>query len=97
MKKDEIRQLLANVIDYITITLQFSWLHYITITSIFKCNRLNYNHFVNVINYITDLESILVIYSNKRRHFLWKIGKWELLLIIYNVLFVIACNDHITN
>ena len=36
-------KLLSNVIDYITITLQFSWLHYITITSIFKCNRLNYN------------------------------------------------------
>jgi len=35
-------QLLSNVIDYITIT------------SIFKCNRLNYNHFVNVIDYITD-------------------------------------------
>ena len=47
-------QLLANVIDYITITLQFSWLHYITITSIFKCNRLHYNYFVNVIDYITD-------------------------------------------
>ena len=47
-------QLLSNVIDYITITLQFSWLHYITITSIFKCNRLNYNYFVNVIDYITD-------------------------------------------
>ena len=47
-------QLLSNVIDYITITLQFSWLYYITITSIFKCNRLNYNHFVNVIDYITD-------------------------------------------
>jgi hypothetical protein len=47
-------QLLANVIDYITINLQFSWLHYITITSIFKCNRLHYNYFVNVINYITD-------------------------------------------
>jgi hypothetical protein len=47
-------QLLSNVIDYITITFQFSWLHYITITSIFKCNRLNYNYFVNVINYITD-------------------------------------------
>ena len=47
-------QLLSNVIDYITITLQFSWLHYIMITSIFKCNRLNYNHFVNVIDYITD-------------------------------------------
>ena len=48
-------QLLSNVIDYITITLQFSWLHYITITSIFKCNRLNYNLFVNVIDhYITD-------------------------------------------
>jgi hypothetical protein len=42
------------VIDYITITLQFSWLHYITITSIFKCNWLNYNYFVNVIDYITD-------------------------------------------
>jgi hypothetical protein len=47
-------QLLSNVIYYITITLQFSWLHYITITSVFKCNRLNYNHFVNVIDYITD-------------------------------------------
>jgi hypothetical protein len=47
-------QLLSDVIDYITITLQFSWLHYITITSIFKCNRLNYNYFVNVIDYITD-------------------------------------------
>ena len=47
-------QLLSNVIDYITITLQFSWLHCITITSIFKCNQLNYNHFVNVIDYITD-------------------------------------------
>jgi hypothetical protein len=47
-------QLYSNVIDYITITLQFSWLHYITITSIFKCNRLNYNYFVNVIDYITD-------------------------------------------
>jgi large-conductance mechanosensitive channel len=47
-------QLLSNVIDYITIAFQFSWLHYITITSIFKCNRLNYNHFVNVIDYITD-------------------------------------------
>jgi hypothetical protein len=35
-------QLLSNVIDYITITLQFSWLHYIMITSIFKCNRLHY-------------------------------------------------------
>jgi hypothetical protein len=44
----------SNVIDYITITLQFSWLHYITITAIFKCNRLNYNHFVNVIDYTTD-------------------------------------------
>jgi hypothetical protein len=22
--------------------LQFSWLHYITITSVFKCNRLHY-------------------------------------------------------
>jgi hypothetical protein len=42
------------------------------------------------------MESILVIYSNKRRHILWKIGKWELLFIIYNVLFVIACDDHIT-
>jgi hypothetical protein len=49
-------QLLSNVIDYITIsiTFQFSWLHYITITSIFKCNQLDYNYFVNVINYITD-------------------------------------------
>jgi hypothetical protein len=47
-------QLLSDVIDYITITLQFSWLHYITITSIFKCNQLNYNYFVNVIDYITD-------------------------------------------
>ena len=47
-------QLLSNVIDYITITLKFSWLHYIMITSIFKCNRLNCNYFVNVINYITD-------------------------------------------
>ena len=47
-------QLLSNVIDYITITLQFSWLHYIMITSIFKCNQLNYNYFVNVIDYITD-------------------------------------------
>ena len=47
-------QLLSNVIDYITITLQFSWLHYITITSIFKCNPLHYNYFVNVIDYITD-------------------------------------------
>jgi hypothetical protein len=47
-------QLLSDVIDYITITLQFSWLHYITITSIFKHNRLNYNYFVNVIDYITD-------------------------------------------
>ena len=47
-------QLLSNVIDYITITLQFSLLHYIMITSIFKCNRLNYNYFVNVIDYITD-------------------------------------------
>jgi hypothetical protein len=28
--------------------------HYITITSIFKCNRLRYNYFVNVIDYITD-------------------------------------------
>jgi hypothetical protein len=45
------------------------------------------------------MESILVIYilySNKRRHILWIIGKWKLLFIIYNVLFVIACNDHIT-
>jgi hypothetical protein len=24
-----------------------------------------------------------------------KKGKWELLFIIYNILFVIACNDHI--
>jgi hypothetical protein len=47
-------QLHSNVIDYITITLQFSWFHYITITSIFKCNRLHYNYFVNVIDYITD-------------------------------------------
>ena len=47
-------QLLSDVIDYITITLQFSGLHYITITSIFKCNRLNYNYFVNVIDYIAD-------------------------------------------
>jgi hypothetical protein len=47
-------QLLSNVIDYITITLQFSWLHYIMITSIFKCDRLIYNYFVNVIDYITD-------------------------------------------
>ena len=47
-------QLHSNVIDYITITLQFSWLHYIMITSIFKCNRSNYNYFVNVIDYITD-------------------------------------------
>ena len=47
-------QLHSNVIDCITITLQFLWLHYITITSIFKCNRLNYNYFVNVIDYITD-------------------------------------------
>ena len=47
-------QLLSNVIDYITITLQFSGLHYITITSIIKCNQLNYNYFVNVIDYITD-------------------------------------------
>ena len=47
-------QLLSNVIDYITIPLQFSWLHYITITSIFKCNWLNYNYCVNVIDYITD-------------------------------------------
>ena len=39
-------QLLSNVIDCITIILQFSWLHYIMITSIFKCNRLNYNYFV---------------------------------------------------
>jgi hypothetical protein len=39
-------QLLSNVIDYITITSQFSWLHYITITSIFKCNRLNYNYMI---------------------------------------------------
>jgi hypothetical protein len=46
-------QLHLNVIDYITITWQFSWLHYITITLIFKCNRLNYNYFVNVIDYIT--------------------------------------------
>jgi hypothetical protein len=42
------------------------------------------------------MESILAIYSNKRRQILRKIGKWELLLLIYNVLFVIACNDHIT-
>jgi hypothetical protein len=48
-------QLHSNVINYITITLQFSWLHYIMITSIFKCNRLNYNYFVNVIDYITDI------------------------------------------
>ena len=47
-------QLLSNVVNYITITLQFSWLHYIMITSIFKCNRLSYNYFVNVIDYITD-------------------------------------------
>ena len=47
-------QLHSNVIDYITIPLQFSLLHYITITSIFKCNQLNYNYFVNVIDYITD-------------------------------------------
>ena len=47
-------QLFSNVIDYITITMQFSWLHYITITSILKCNRLNYNYFVNVFDYITD-------------------------------------------
>ena len=47
-------QIHSNVIDYITITLQFSWLHYIMITSIFKCNRLHYNYFVNVIDYITD-------------------------------------------
>ena len=40
------------------------------------------------------MESILIVYSNKRRHILWKIGKWELLLIIYNVLFVIACNSY---
>jgi hypothetical protein len=72
-------------IDYITITLQFSWLHYITITSIFKFNRLNYNHIVNVIDYTTPYI-----------HIIWIIGKWELLFIIYNVLFVIASNDHIT-
>jgi hypothetical protein len=43
-------QLLWNVIDYITITFQYSWLNYITITSIFKCNWLNYYYFVNGIN-----------------------------------------------
>jgi hypothetical protein len=32
-------QLLSNVIDYITITLQFLWLHYITITSILLCSK----------------------------------------------------------
>ena len=42
----------VNIINYITITLQLSGLHYIT--SIFKCKRLNYNYFVNVIDYITD-------------------------------------------
>jgi len=45
-------QLSSNIINYITITLQLSGLHYIT--SIFKCKRLNYNYFVNVIDYITD-------------------------------------------
>ena len=35
-------------------------------------------------------------HSNKTQHILWKKEKWELLFIIYNVLYVIACNDHIT-
>ena len=52
-------QLHSNVIDYITITLQFLWLYYITITSIFKCNQLNYNYFVNVIDYITDYINVM--------------------------------------
>ena len=35
-------------------------------------------------------------HSNKTQHILWKKkGKQELLFIIYNVLYVIACNDHI--
>jgi hypothetical protein len=33
-------------------------------------------------------------HSNKTQH-IWKKGKWVLLFIIYNVLYVIACNDHI--
>jgi hypothetical protein len=34
-------------------------------------------------------------HSNKTQPILWKKGKCELLFIIYNVLYVIACNDHI--
>ena len=34
-------------------------------------------------------------HSNKTQHILWKKGKLELLFIIYNVLYVIAWNDHI--
>ena len=32
---------------------------------------------------------------NKTQHIFLKKGKWELLFIIYNVLYVIAYNDHI--
>jgi hypothetical protein len=34
-------------------------------------------------------------HSNKTQHISWKKGKWELLFIIYNELYAIACNDHI--
>ena len=34
-------------------------------------------------------------HSNKTTYFMEKKGKWELLFIIYNVLYAIACNDHI--
>jgi hypothetical protein len=32
-------------------------------------------------------------HGNKKQNILWKKGKWK--FIIYNVLYVIACNDHI--
>ena len=40
------------------------------------------------------MEWILVIVI-RHNIFFEKIGKWELLFIIYNVLYVIACKDHI--
>ena len=85
-------QLLSNVIDYITITFQFSWLHYITITSIFKCNQLqcNDNQYINVLCYFFSCASVqylfFLMYFLLRTMNYNSVLMWSLHVITYSIL-----------
>jgi hypothetical protein len=74
-------QLHSNVIDYITITLQCSWLHYITITSIFKCNQIFWKESENL--KITENSEQILNTTENSEQILNRFCKfWKLLKIL---------------